>query len=535
MVNYKAFLSIAFTLVLSYQSLAQVNRYMVFFNDKANSPYSIENPSAYLTQRAIDRRTNQNIAITEEDLPVNPGYIDGIRELEVETYFTTKWMNGVLIQTEPGKLASIEALTYVSHIEFVAPNQRLTVQVTADPGFTGNQNFSPGELNNRSQRNMLGAIDMNEAGFTGADVQIALMDGGYRNVNTSSYFSYLFTSGQYLGGKDYVTNGNNAFQYSTHGTGALSTIVGDAGTEFRGVAYESPVLLLVTEDVATEYRIEEYNWLFGAEYADSLGIDILSTSLGYTDFDDPSMSYTNQDLDGATAVITRAAELAFSKGMFVVTSAGNSGDSAWRLISTPADGPNVLAVGAVNNTRIRADFSSVGPSADGRIKPDVMAQGSPSFLFRSDFTTSSGTSFSAPLVTGLAAGLWQANPDWNNVQLLQAIKARGSQADAPNNLVGYGIPHFELNRVLTVDEEPLKWSFYPNPITTGSMTLESLNANLEEVLLFNESGQEVTISIPLSEPRKIQLDLTDKASGIYFLKLRTQHGSETIRILNYPN
>lgn len=523
------------TLLLGFGSFSQVNRYMVFFNDKVDSPYNIEEPTSFLTQRAIDRRTNQGIAITEEDLPVNPTYIDGVKSLDVETYFTTRWLNGVLVQTEVGKVASIEALDYVSHVEFVAPEERLTLEREEDPGLAGNGSFDPGELSNVTQRTMLGGVFMNESGYTGADIQIAVLDGGFSNVNNSSYFNYLFSSGQYLGGIDYVTNGNNPFQYSTHGTGALSAIVGDAGDSFRGMAYESSILLLVTEDVDSEYRIEEYNWLFGAEYADSLGIDIISTSLGYTDFDDASMNYTNADLDGATTLITRAAEIAFTKGMFLVTSAGNSGDRAWRFVSAPADGANVLAVGAVNQNRERSEFSSVGPTADGRIKPDVMAQGSATVLFRSDFTTSNGTSFSAPLVTGLAAGLWQANPDWTNEQLLQAIKRRGSRFESPDNLVGHGIPHFDLNRVLDVDESQLEWSLYPNPVNSGFLTLETLNTNLLEVQVFNDQGQSVSISTSLQEQRKVQLDLSDKASGIYFLKLRTEQGTETIRILNYPN
>lgn len=535
MANYKTLLSLLMTLLVGYSCFSQTNRYMVFFNDKSDSPYNIEEPTTFLTQRAVDRRINQSIDLTEEDLPVNPTYIQGVKSLNVETYYTTRWLNGVLVQTDAANIPSIEALEYVSHVEFVAPEQRLTQTKEQDPGLAGNENFDPGELNNQAQRTMLGGIMMNEAGHTGAGIQIAILDGGFTNVNNSSYFNYLFSSGQYLGGIDFVTNGNNPFQYSTHGTGALSAIVGDAGSDFRGMAYESSVLLLVTEDVDTEYRIEEYNWLFGAEYADSLGIDILSTSLGYTNFDDPSMDYTNADLDGATALITRAAEIAFTKGMFLVTSAGNSGDRAWRFVSAPADGAHVLAVGAVDSERVRTDFSSVGPTADGRIKPDVVAQGRATVLFRSTFTTSNGTSFSAPLVAGLAAGLWQANPDWNNEQLLQAIKRRGSRFESPDNLTGYGIPHYDLNRVLEISEPQLEWTLYPNPVNTGILTLETLNANLLEVEVFNEQGQTLTIKTNLLEQRKMQFDLSDKASGIYFLKLRTEQGTETIRILNYPN
>ena len=522
-------------LVLSYESLSQANRYMVFFSDKADSPYRIEDPGAFLSQRAIDRRVRQNITITEEDLPVNPAYIEGLRALDIETYFVTKWMNGVLVQAEGSKLPAIQALDFVSHIDYVAPGPKLTPEIEPDPGFMEAEPVDRGALSNVMQRDMLGGDVMNEAGYTGEDVWIAFMDGGFRNVNQATYFAYLFNAGQYLGGKDFVTNGANPFQYSLHGTGVLSTVVGDAGSDFRGIAPDCSVLLLVTEDTREEFRIEEYNWLFGAEYADSLGIDIISSSLGYSYFDDPSMDYTNADLDGETAVITRASELAFSKGMLMVTSAGNSGSSTWRLISAPADGKNVLAVGAVDGNRQRASFSSVGPTADGRIKPDVVAQGSGTALFQSGYTTSNGTSFSSPLITGLAAGLWQANPDWNNEQLLQAIKSRGSRFGSPDNLVGYGIPHFESDRVWDIGEPGVAWSLHPNPVSQGLITLETLNTDLEEVHIYNDQGQSIPVVTTKQESRTIHLDLSDKASGIYFLKLRTERGSETIRILNYPD
>lgn len=535
MVNSKAVFCFVLTLILGYTSLGQVNRYMVFFNDKANSPYQIEEPISYLSQRAINRRVNQNIAITEEDLPVNPAYVAGIRELEIETYYTSKWMNGVLIQADGSRLPDIQALEYVSRIEYVAPGERLTPEIELDPGPLASEPVDRGSLTNLAEREMLGGDVMNEAGYSGDDIWIAFSDGGFSNVNSATYFEYLFTTGQYLGGVDFVTNGHNPFQYSLHGTGVLSTVVGDAGMDFRGIAPESSVVLLVTEDVDSEYRIEEYNWLFGAEYADSLGVDILNVSLGYTDFDDNSMNYTQADLDGATTIITRAAELAFSKGMLIVTSVGNNGDRAWRLVSAPADGPNVLAVGAVNNERSRIALSSVGPTADGRIKPDVMAKGSGVAQFRTTFTSRSGTSFAAPLIAGLAAGLWQANPDWTNEQLLQGIKRRGSRFEFPDNNFGHGIPHFELNRVLAIKPNKLEWSVYPNPTSEGKFTLETQNANLLEVQIYNDQGQSVPVTTRMQDDRKLQLDLSDKASGIYFIKLQTQHGTETIRVLNYPN
>lgn len=525
-------------IVFSYTGYGQINRYMVFFTDKATTPYAFDVPEEFLTQRAIDRRNRQNISILEEDLPVDPAYVDAIKALGAEVFFRTKWLNGVLIQADESLVTTIDSQEFVKEVEYVGPGEMLTATRENDPGLLTAENFDPGSLSNTTQRNMIGGDVMSEAGFTGEGIHIAVLDGGFSNVNSSSYFRSVFLSGHYLGGVDYVTNGLNPFQYSTHGTGALSTIVGEAGADFAGMAPEASVLLLVTEDVSSEYRIEEYNWLFGAEYADSLGIDILSTSLGYVDFDDPSMDYTAADLDGATATITRASEIAFQKGMLVVTSAGNSGNDPWMLVTTPADGPNVLAVGAVDDQRLYASFSSVGPTSDGRIKPDVVAMGSSTSLFRGDFTTSSGTSFSGPQVAGLAAGLWEANPDWTNEQLLNAIRQRGSIAQQPNNQIGYGIPHFEASRVLEIPEpgQQGKWKVYPNPVRGNFLIVEVDEPRmLRSIRFFDEAGKKMRLESNEISSREVSFDFTDLHSGIYFVRLRTLRGSETIRILKYTD
>ena len=534
MESYKRTILLLNLLLCCWTSYGQTGRYVVFFSDKTDTPYSIEAPETFLSQRAIDRRVRQNIPITAEDLPVNPAYLDSIKVLGAEVYFTTKWLNGVLVQTEESLVTTLEALEFVSAVEFVAPGAALTPIRESDPGLVPEERFDPGNLSNTVQREMIGGDAMAAAGLSGAGIQIALLDGGFRNVNSSSYFRDMLEAGQYLGGKDYVTAGDNPFQYSTHGTGALSTIVGDAGPDFKGMAPDAAILLLVTEDVSSEYRIEEYNWLFGAEYADSLGIDILSTSLGYVDFDDPTMDYTPADLDGATAVITRAGELAFQKGMLVVTSAGNSGGSAWRLVTTPADGPNILAVGAVDAERAYASFSSVGPTADGRIKPDVVAMGRSTALFRSDFTNSSGTSFSAPQIAGLAAGLWQANPEWTNRELFDAIRERGSRSKSPNNELGYGIPHFEAERVLYIPEPaaPRRWKVYPNPLTEDHLLVEIINPQeVRSIVFYDESGKQIPASGEEISEHKLSFDLTPLRSGVYFITLHTLQGSETLRIL----
>ena len=328
---------------------------------------------------------------------------------------------------------------------------------------------------------MLGIDAMHQAGYTGQGISVAVFDGGFKGVDTVSYFRHLYENGQMIPGYDFVGNSPDVYRYGQHGTEALSCIAAYQPGVLEAGAYEANIMLCITEESGSEYRVEEYNWLFAAEMADSAGIDIISTSLGYTTFDDPAMNYEYEDLDGNTAVITRAVNLAAQKGILCVISAGNEGSGRWRYVSPPADAIDVLSVGAVSSSGDRVSFSSFGPTADGRVKPDVSALGLQTVVVNSqgEVVRSNGTSFSAPLITGLTAGVWEAFPGETNLEIIERIRLAGNSSLAPNNELGYGIPTFSAALLVPVpSEEEIReanYRVYPNPIESGKLFVEAQN------------------------------------------------------------
>ncbi len=303
------------------------------------------------------------------------------------------------------------------------------------------------------------------------DGLIAIFDAGFSGVNQTAPFSHLFQDHQIKATWDFVYGSDNVFQYDEHGTEVFSVIAAYQEGTFTGGAYEAAFQLYVTEDVGSEYRIEEYNWLFAAERADSSGVDIIHSSLGYYDFDDATMNYAKSAMDGKTAVITRAAQYAADRGIVVVCSAGNEGTLAWQTITAPADAIGVLAVANVNSSGIRVASSSTGPSADGRIKPDVAALGASTTVIKSSGAvgTANGTSLAAPLVTSIVAGVWERYPVLTAHEVMDVIRKSASLAQNPNNQIGYGIPNFKavVNYVETETQEQ-PFEVFPNPVPQGN-------------------------------------------------------------------
>lgn len=466
------FLAIALMIILTFPALGNVNRYVVFFTDKTGNTYSIDRPEEFLSSRALQRRDNQNIDISTNDLPVSDVYLDALNELaEVDVYFTTKWMNAVLVETEEANVDELVALPFIQKVTYVAPGSRLIN--TSGGGRLMKVKKNLGKLIEDSESNeqniFIGVDVMHEKGFRGEGMLIAVFDSGFDFVDQSSYFTHVFADNKLVGTKDFIRGSSNVFQYDTHGAKVLSCISAYNEGEYSGTAPESDLVLCVTEDVMSEYAIEEYNWLFAAEYADSIGVDIINTSVGYSYFDDESMNYTYDDLDGETTVITRAADLAASKGILVVSSNGNEGNSNWQYLNAPSDADSILAVGAVDFNSERSGFSSFGPTNDGRIKPDVSALGSwARVVYKNEISYANGTSFSAPMVAGLAAGFWQAYPELTNMEVIQYLKMTASHADTPDTTIGYGIPDFfrAYNRVKNNESDiENKFVVFPNPVT----------------------------------------------------------------------
>ncbi|MEX1238668.1 MAG: S8 family peptidase [Cyclobacteriaceae bacterium] len=540
MASIKILFAIVWLWFVSASATAQENRYMVFFEDKDGVPYTTSNPIQFLSQKAIDRRLQQGIDIEERDLPVKADYVQGVRDVGAPTFFTTRWLNGVLIQCDPAVLASVESLPYVDHIEFVAPLSKLQSGGRRSFDLRTRNNHVGSETENQLQ--MLGIDRMHQAGYRGAGVTIALLDSGFPGVNTGAAFQHIFAEERFADSVsyDFVHNTANVFQYDDHGTETFSVIAAEIPDAFTGGANEATFQLFITEDVPTEYRIEEYNWLFAAERADSAGVDIIHSSLGYYDFDDASMNYALMEMDGKTTVVSRAAQWAADRGIVVVTSAGNEGAiPSWRIITAPADALDVLAIGAVSSTLQKTNSSSIGPTADNRIKPDLVALGASVKVVKAtgQISTSSGTSLAAPLVTSLVAGILQRYPDLNNKEVISLLKQTSSQANHPDNLLGYGIPNFQA--VVNFQEhipQTDPFEIFPNPLADDTLTISPFSPDLIDscdIEIISSHGQvlgRVTARFDWLN-RTYKADLSGLASGVYYIRVFTEKRRHTFKLV----
>lgn len=517
------------------------NRYMVFFKDKNGSAYSRADSLNFLSQKAIDRRIVQGISIKDQDIPVNQSYVDAVRALGIETYFKSRWMNGVLVQCKSTEKSSIEALGFVDHIEFVAPNEKLTPSGRKRNTIAREKKVKATEVT-QTQRRMIGLDYMHSADYHGEGRTIAVFDGGFPGVDTGIPFELLMSDGRVdlTASYDFVYNTSNVFQYDNHGTEVLSVMAAYKEGVFIGGAYKANYQLYVTEDVNSEYRIEEYNWLFAAERADSAGVDIINTSLGYYDFDDASMNYPLSAMDGKTTVITQAAQMASDRGIVVVASAGNEGGiPSWRTITAPADGVDVIAVANVGTDGNRAYTSSIGPSADNRVKPDLasLGQNVSVIISNGNNASASGTSLAAPLITSLVAGVWQHFPELTNKEVIALLKRTASQANDPDNEIGFGLPSFRavVNYQEWVSGEKF-FTVYPNPVITDTLYVKPISPDTFrsckiEVIsaqgqLLSNDNVEFTWDRPVYEH-----NLAGKSAGLYFVNIASGNQRFTFKVV----
>lgn len=527
------------------------DKYYVQFTDKNDSPYSIDNPGEFLTQRALDRRSAQGITIKENDIPVNPQYLQGVAAIGVEMLNPTRWMNGVTVFTEdPALIAQIEALPYVSGtLRFNYSEKYSSDKFKEIMGYEGSNNSEAG--NNKStssldygyafgQIDQLNGIPLHDDGFQGQGMVIAVLDAGFTGVNAHPVFDYLWDNDRILGTKDFVYMGGNVFEGHDHGKKVLSCMGANLPGEMIGTAPESSYWLLRSEEGPHENIIEEYNWVSAAEFADSVGADVINSSLSYATFDLPQWDYTPADMDGNTAIATRGADIAASKGILVCNSAGNSGD--W--IGSPGDADSVFTVGAVYLNDQRADFSSIGPTADGRIKPTAMACGAGATIAieNSGISTNGyGTSFSSPIMAGMVACLWQSHPEMSVMEVYEAIKESGTYADDPDNYYGWGIPDFYgADSILTSIKPPSFGdnlvSVSPNPFsnrlkvdvnidTAENISVEIINIAGEIVLNEHYELTKTGNTFELSSR------LTALPQGLYFLKIVTKTRTSVVKIV----
>jgi serine protease AprX len=533
------------------------DRYVVFFTDKNNSPYSVSAPLSYLSQRAITRRTTQNIPVTTLDLPVNPSYVAGVSGTGAQVLLTSKWFNSVTVRvTNPSVLTAIGNLPYVTGVLNVGrigapasvPSKFDMDKIRSEAPAAQRTALSPTVFNygnSFNQVHMLKGDMMHSNGYTGAGIRIAVIDAGFMNVDQMSAFDSIFANGQILGTWDFVDNESNVYNDNQHGSMVLSCIAGNIPGELIGTAPGASFYLLRSEDAPTENIIEEYNWATAAEYADSAGADIINSSLGYTVFDDPSQNHSYNDLDGNTTPVTIAADIAASRGIIVCNSAGNEGNNPWLQISAPADADSILAVGAVDDLGVYATFSGKGPSFDGRVKPDVAAQGQSTVVADpwglTGTFTGSGTSFASPLMAGMVATLLQCHPSASSQQIISAIRQSASQSQSPDSLLGYGIPDFPLACLMLggiddgidVNQDQLILTG-PNPFTENLMFSFYSSAYQDlDVRLFDILGQLVyakseTVNGIAMHPFEITTPL---AKGVYILSVTSEKSSFSLKVV----
>lgn len=513
---------------------------MVFFKDKQGVPFTTSQPIDFLSEKAIDRRLKHGIDISENDLPVNTSYVQGVRNAGADVFFTTRWLNGVLIQCDPSVVPAVAALSHVDRVEFVAPLPKL--QSGGRRSFSQRRQTNHLGFETENQLQMIGIDRMHQADYKGQGVVVAILDSGFPGVSSGPAFQHIFSEGRFMESVsyDFVHNTSDVFQYDDHGTEVLSVIAAEIPDAFTGGAYEATFQLYITEDVPSEYRIEEYNWLFAAEKADSSGVDIIHSSLGYYDFDDATMNYSLEQMDGKTTIVTKAAQWAADRGILVVSSAGNEGSiPSWRIITAPADGADVLAIGAVNNTLQKTSSSSIGPTADSRIKPDLAALGSGVKVVKSSgqISTASGTSLAAPLVTSLAAGVMQRYPDLTSKEIIELLRQTSSQATNPDNLLGYGIPNFQA--VVNYQEQTPQsrvFEIFPNPLRDDTLTVSPFDPNLIdscEIEIVSGLGQLLgrdTVHFDWLN-RTYKTDMSGLAAGIYYIRVFSEKRRYTFKLL----
>lgn len=426
--------------------------------DKQGSPYSIGHPGRWLSHKSIERRRRQGLAIDSTDLPVNPKYIrlierklDEMRRskkrnsIEWKVIGTSRWNNTVLVRANDSTM-----LHRLDSLECIARSQQVWTSPDSIPQMVKHpyhETFNAwdsikGELYGcgKEQVEMVVGQRLHNIGYKGKGITIAVLDGGFQNTDVIPAFQHA----NIVGTRDFVyPNSPYFFQETDHGTKVLSAMAVNEPEVLVGTAPEANYWLLRCEDQQTEQPVEEDYWAMAAEFADSVGADIINSSLGYNEYD-MSGYYHQRDLDGQTSLISRTASLLARKGMILVNSSGNSGMGPWKKISFPADAFDILTVGAVNTDKKNAPFCGVGPTQDGRVKPDVMALGSPAQLLsgRGFIVRDMGTSFSTPLITGLVACLWQALPEKTALEIIDLVRQTSSQHQEPDNIFGYGIPNF---------------------------------------------------------------------------------------------
>lgn len=515
--------------------------YRVYFRDKGSYKVSDYSSSQLICDRAAARRQSADVPIIDiSDLPVNKSYLDQVKSLGFTLHCTSKWMNTGLFKTHNAADTSVLMdLSFVKGVRIVRRpivksgySNKLDIQ-------SDNTDLPPFD----TPLTMINGYSLHNSGFDGSGIIIAILDGGFYLADKISSLLHVRERNGILGTKNIVSGGNFVYDYHNHGTAVLSVIAGEIPFQIAGTAPGASFWLIRTEDVSTEYPVEEDFWAAGAEFADSAGVDIISSSLGYYNFDDPQMDYKFSDMDGNTTFVTQAADYAASKGILVVVSAGNERNKPWKRLIAPSDGNKVLATGAVDGYNNISTFSSAGPSADRRIKPDNSAMGVsvPVQVDLTSVTRANGTSFSCPVLSGISACVMQAVSEADYRLIITAMHLSGHMANSPDSLYGYGIPNMSKVIALLQDQlvsKPENLSVIgPNPfINNLNITFRETPGSLK-IQVFNTTGKMIFSKI-YDEYVSRLLTITDLANleqGMYFVRLITGYGTFTHKVIKVRN
>lgn len=524
--------------------------YIVTFTDKNNSSYSVDYPEAFLSERAIAKRMRLNIPITEEDLPINENYLAAIEVFEDITILAkSKWMNYIVIQCDNVLLLqALDFLPFVNQVEkihlvdysqfnvrFTNPNVDYNIEYqqqadTVDLAFYGAA---------AEQIKVHNGQFLHRNGYMGENMLIVMLDNGFNNLDVLNYFEDLRSEGRLLGTYDAAQQTNyNIYRSGDHGTKVLSVMALDEPYEFVGVAPKADYFLIRTEMDTYEDLLEEYFWVVGAEYADSIGADVLNSSLGYSRFDKPEQNHSFSSLDGKQSVASIAATKLAQKGCVVVVAAGNEGDKEWHYISIPSDALDALCVAAMNKDSIIANFSSRGSLSFLYTKPDITAVGwQTAYCTTADtLDKGNGTSLATPVITGLCACLWQAFPQKTSLEIMDAVRRSAHIYNHADTLFGYGIPDFKKAYLLLVEsgiaekEQTFNIQLYPNPTHDKiNICIDSKFAISGKLKICDVSGKLVVEKTVEASP--FSVDISTLGRGMYFLQIQT--GKHAVRSVKF--
>ena len=507
--------------------------YRIYLSDKNNSPYSIDNPSEYLSPRAIEKRARFNIPITEQDFPVNPQYKQQILALDADMQLlsVSKWMNTVTVYCPDSVVVpqilnlpfvdSIMAVgNYILHDPPVFQNPENPISIVHSSPNPTKDAIDYGE--GLGQIALLNGVPLHEEGFHGEGMLIAVIDGGFFGIETTSFYQQLVNEGRFFGHYSLMPNFVDTLESGwdeVHGTIVTSAIAANTNGELVGTAPGASYALIHTEWVGSEEIVEEDFWANGAEIADSLGADVINSSLGYRMFPDfPQSDITYANMDGVNSIASRCATILGQKGVIVCVAAGNDGSGQFYYVNRPGDAFDILCVGACSADSVIAEFSSHGPSYDGRVKPDITSQGvATACYYPYDMLSfANGTSLATPVAAGMCACLWQAMPQYTSSEIMQMIRESGHLYNNPNTEFGYGIPNFYqvyASHVGINDYNPLQLSVYPNP-ATDKLCLTNTDGNIQSISIFNATGQLVLQHSVNGNPL-IEINVTSLPKGFY--------------------